>query len=207
MIPIANIALIDYVIDFLTSNGVEEIFFFSRVHRKQINDYINSQNYREIKTQYLQSSTASNMGDVLREINDMMIIDGHFLLVRGDIVSNISFLSAIELHLKMNEKNTANPALVTKILLQVGHTNRIRTGDDDNLIILDSYKKQIVKFDSLDEASDVLLTPNVKFKPTSTPLELRYDLIDSHINICSPHILPHFAEHFHCQVEFIRYYR
>jgi NDP-sugar pyrophosphorylase family protein len=91
LIPIANSALIEYVIDFLTSNGVEEIFFFSRVHRKQINDYINSQNYREIKTQYLQSSTASNMGDVLREINDIMIIDEHFLLVSGDIVSNISF--------------------------------------------------------------------------------------------------------------------
>ena len=69
MFPVANVPIIHYVIEFLLTNKVTEIFIAVCTHRGQIDTFLKSQNYKGVKINVVQLDGAESFGDALREIN------------------------------------------------------------------------------------------------------------------------------------------
>eukprot|EP01042_Synura_sphagnicola_P011990 gene11990-15278_t len=75
LLPLANVPMLDYTIEFLSQNGVEEIFIFCVWHADQVEEYIRNSRWNDIvTTQWISSSSCSSAGDALREIDGMNVI-------------------------------------------------------------------------------------------------------------------------------------
>ena len=79
-------------------NNVKEIIIASRHHREQINALAKKQGYKvKIKAVGIKQD-ALNFGDALREVAEMQIIKDDFVVVRGDMITNINFEDALKMH-------------------------------------------------------------------------------------------------------------
>ena len=91
-----------YTMEFLISNGVKEVFVITQ-HKldKGLEKFIQSMKYKqsnEVIIRPLMIDSANNAGDVLRELEQLNVIKSDFLLLRGDIVSNINLRPALLEH-------------------------------------------------------------------------------------------------------------
>ena len=77
--PLNNVTLLDYAIEWLASNGVEELFIFAIRHCEMIesyvNSYVNSSTWNSsIRVTTLSDSTLTNPGDALRELDKLDLV-------------------------------------------------------------------------------------------------------------------------------------
>uniref|UniRef100_A0AAQ5ZU34 Translation initiation factor eIF2B subunit epsilon n=1 Tax=Amphiprion ocellaris TaxID=80972 RepID=A0AAQ5ZU34_AMPOC len=149
LLPLGNIAMIDYTLEFLTSTGVQETFVFCCWMSSKIKAHLlkskwcrpTSPNTVHIITSELYRS----LGDVLRDVDAKSLVRSDFVLVYGDVVSNV------------------------------------------------------------DVTTLVCIFQNI-FHSGSDEFEIRHDLLDCHISICSPQVAELFTDNFDYQTrnDFVR---
>ena len=105
MFPIANVPNLQYVIEMLVMSQITEIFLVARAsngYRDKLKAFVKEQNYtkRGIKVKVIGiTDDAKNLGDVLRQVSEMKgLIKDDFVLIRGDLVTNIDLRPAIKMH-------------------------------------------------------------------------------------------------------------
>ena len=92
LLPLANVPMIEYTLEFLAAGGVQEIYIFCCAHADEIEQYIHTSDLaRRLATVSLHvlksQGDCMSPGDALREVESRSVIKSDFVLVPGDMQS------------------------------------------------------------------------------------------------------------------------
>ena len=166
-------------------------------HADLIQTYINSSKWPAlISIKCISSPGCLTAGDALRELDTMNIIRSDpFILISGDVISNINLAKAIAFHKQKCKEDSNN--VMTVVLKKTQYSAGAQPLLDDLVVGMDGDSSQILLFDN-----------NVTKKSVNLPLALindhrrtnfHTDLLDCHIDICSPELMVQFSDNFDYQ--------
>ena len=123
LLPLVNVPMLEYTLEWLSSCGVDEVFVFCSSHAKQIREYlVGSANWtvqsdageasparklhKKPMIHIIADETATSAGDALRELDRQGVITTDpFVLVSGDVISNINLKRVVQLHKNRRKKD------------------------------------------------------------------------------------------------------
>lgn len=198
LLPLANVPLIEYTLEFLVNTGATEVFLMCCAHSQQVTQYIKqskwSSNLVPFKVHTLELPNTMSVGDAMRDLDSRGIITSDFLLISGDVVCNIDFEPIWEAHLerKKHDKN----CIMSMVLREASAIHRTRSNKtglfavDNSTDRLVAFYKSVLKKEVEIDASELLKLTEVAF---------RNDLIDCRIDICTMDVPALFTENFDYQ--------
>ncbi|XP_044145628.1 translation initiation factor eIF-2B subunit epsilon [Bufo gargarizans] len=208
LLPLANVALIDYTLEFLTATGVKETFVFCCWMANEIKEHLrNSKWCRATSSNVVRVVTSElyrSLGDVLRDVDAKTLVRSDFVLVTGDVVSNINIEAALEEH-RTRRKLEKNISVMTMILKESSPVHHTRCQEDDVIIAMDSKTKRVLLYQKSQDLKRYHFPTSI-FQSKAHEMELRHDLLDCHISICSPQVAELFTDNFDYQTrdDFVR---
>ncbi|XP_072297127.1 translation initiation factor eIF2B subunit epsilon [Eucyclogobius newberryi] len=208
LLPLGNVSMIDYTLEFLTSTGVQETFVFCCWMAPKIKEHLlkskwcrpTSPNTVHIITSELYRS----LGDVLRDVDSKSLVRSDFVLVYGDVVSNIDVSQALHEHRHRGKKDK-NISVMTMVFKESSPGHRSRCDEDDIIVAMDSKNQRVLHYQKTQGLKKLQFPMNI-FHSTSDEFEIRHDLLDCHICICSPQVAELFTDNFDYQTrdDFVR---
>eukprot|EP01018_Ginkgo_biloba_P038992 Gb_36377 [translate_table: standard] len=208
LLPLVNVPMIDYTLEWLASVGVEEVFVFCCAHAKQVKSYLEKSSWRS-QTKFTVTAIESNdcvsAGDALRFIDQQNVVRGDFVLVSGDTVSNMSLKQVLQEHKERRKKDKlAVMTMVVKHSKPSPVTHQTRLGNDELLLAVDPETKQLLYYeDKKDSGKAHQCTGNIVLDQTiiadRQAVQLYNDRQDCFIDICSPEVLLLFTDNFDYQ--------
>ncbi|KAL5594321.1 hypothetical protein BROUX41_001263 [Berkeleyomyces rouxiae] len=206
LLPLANTPLIEYTLEFLAMNGVQEVYIYCGNHVEQVEKYIAESRWSPgslrspfTTISFVRITDARSTGDILRDLDKRGLIDGDFILVHGDLVSNISLEKALAAHKARRIENSAN--IMTVVLRTAGPTpHRSQAPAITPVYTVDTKTRRCLTYDEISATQNfdshrVLLDHDL-LGELSTDYEVRADLIDPEIDICTPDVLALWSESF-----------
>ncbi|XP_065852473.1 uncharacterized protein [Euphorbia lathyris] len=203
LLPLVNVPMIDYTLAWLESSEVEEVFVFCCAHSRQVIDYLENSKWHsspKFTVTTIESHNSISAGDALRLIYERSVIQGDFVLISGDTVSNMSLTQAILEHKERRKKD--NNAVMTMVIKQskpspIIHQSRL--GTDELFMAVDPQTKQLLYYeDRADHLKGVIQLDNMLLADNPR-ISLHNDLEDCYIDICSPEVLSLFTDNFDYQ--------
>lgn len=196
LLPLVNIPLIDYTIEFLVSSGVQEIFVFCCAHADQIKEHISSSKWNKNNSPCtittIVSDTCTSMGDAIREMESKKgVLRSHFILVSGDVISNMQLKKVVDLHKKRFSEDKSTVMTLINKQAKPGHRTRNR---EEEFLTVTGQSGRVLHFQKL-QGKRKLKLPSSLFQEQST-MTVRHDLIDTHICVCSPRVVELFVDNF-----------
>ena len=147
----------------------------------------------------LLKTSSNSVGDFLRDLDKRALMTGDFLLVAGDVVSNISIGPVLAKHRARREKN--RNAIMTMVLREAGSEHRTKSSGRRPVFVIDPELDRCVHYEEMNhrEMSSryVRLTPEML--TTHSQLDIREDLIDCYVDICTPEVLSLWSDNFDYQ--------
>ncbi|MCJ1271579.1 hypothetical protein MMC22_011481 [Lobaria immixta] len=201
LLPLANTPLIEYTLEFLANAGVQDIFLCCGLHTEQVEYYISSSKWRlssPFRSLTLLKSSANSVGDVMRDLDKRGLMVGDFLLISGDVISNLSIESALAKHRTRREKD--KNAIMTMVLREAGQEHRTKSTGRRPVFVIDPDADRCVHYEELGHQKNdryVRLDPDML--KAHGQLEVREDLIDCYIDICTPEVLSLWSDNFDYQ--------
>ncbi|KAI1162743.1 eIF4-gamma/eIF5/eIF2-epsilon [Nemania serpens] len=206
LLPLANTPLIEYTLEFLVMNDVQDVFIYCGAHHEQIEHYIHNSRWSPIARscpfstlEFIRVADARSVGDFLRDLDKRNIISGDFLLVHGDLISNMSLQGALAAHKARREAN--RDSCMTMVLREAGeaeHHTKARTITP--VFIVDPRKNRCLHYEEMDPFQ---ADRYIDLDPTileDAEAESRTDLVDAQIDICTPDVLALWSESFDYEV-------
>ncbi|CAA0395695.1 unnamed protein product [Arabidopsis thaliana] len=200
LLPIVNIPMIDYTLAWLESAGIEELFVFCCAHSSQIIDYLKKSEWYtrpnpNLLVRTIVSHNSTSVGDALRYIYEQQTetsqIQGDFVLVSGDTVSNMPLADLIQQHRDRKKKD--EKAIMTMVFKK---QSRLGIGSDQLFVAVDPLTKQLLHYEECNSrGGDFCLDKSLL---DSTVLVCS-DMQDCYIDICSPEVLSLFEDNFDYQ--------
>lgn len=204
LLPIASVPYIEYVVEMLLNIGITQIIFVLKNKSQMVKDYIKTY-MRDITKKnpnifrILVNDSLKSVGDCLREVLKENLINSDFILMRGLTITTFNLEQAIKVHLNTKEKLDKN-CLITSIFKRFKNEYNIKTNYDSNILITSKDTKQILQYESIkSDCKKIKCNENIKFsmKPSeSRVFEIKVDMFDAFIDICSPELLNHFNDNF-----------
>mmetsp|Transcript_23648 Transcript_23648/g.33192 ORF Transcript_23648/g.33192 Transcript_23648/m.33192 type:complete len:791 (-) Transcript_23648:646-3018(-) len=201
--PLNNVTLLDYAMEFLAGAGVEELFVVCV--RDEVEEYIKQHTWSgSMQVTCVKDGSITNAGDALRELDRKNLVQSDpFILMNGDVVTNVDILPALKAHKERHKKDST--AMMTLLFKRVGSWNvkqdgsavhsPLRSADEDLVVALDpTQSNRIMLYDDYSRKSHVDLP--CSFFMSHPQADLRSDLLDSGIYICSPDVLARFSDAF-----------
>ncbi|KZZ92131.1 Armadillo-type fold protein [Moelleriella libera RCEF 2490] len=204
LLPLANTPLIEYTLEFLAMNGVNEVYIYCGAFTNQVEDYISRSRWATSLpsspfsvVQFVRVSDARSVGDILRDLDKRALVDGDFLVVHGDLVSNFLLDETLAAHRKRRETSAAN--IMTVVLRSGGlERHRTQTNGITPIFAVDKKTQRLLHYDEMSPLQSdhyLALDPAIADE-LSADFELRADLIDAHVDICTPEVLALWSESF-----------
>ncbi len=212
---LANTAMIDYTLEWLVINGIETVYITCCAFADQIKrhleeaGYMSSSRRKNLHIELIVSTDCRSVGDAMRLLDHKDILKSDFVLVSGDVVTNMDLRGALETHQKRRSKDKM--AIMTMVLKGgMRGSHRLRLGDLGALTVMDEEDNRLLKFEErrdekTDYAGDVNNVNNVcvpldaGFFDGRRSVTVRTDLIDTGIYICSHEVLMLFSDNFDYQ--------
>uniref|UniRef100_A0A8D9DUX5 Translation initiation factor eIF2B subunit epsilon n=1 Tax=Cacopsylla melanoneura TaxID=428564 RepID=A0A8D9DUX5_9HEMI len=198
LLPLVNKCLLEYTMEHLHMAGMEEIIVFCTSHVNEIREVVKAKEKSLVGTliTLIVSDGCHSFGDVMRDLDGKAVIRSDFILVTGDVVSNINLLSSLKTFKKINTMDSGAVALI--LYKKKGQT---KSGWKEDLVV--AYEC---------ESKKLLMhqTPECDQKKINVPMEniLLYSKIDIHadlancgIMVCSPTVPPLFSDNFDFQTQ------
>ncbi|XP_078060676.1 translation initiation factor eIF2B subunit epsilon [Mustelus asterias] len=208
LLPLANVAMIDYSLEFLTATGVQETYIFCCWMAQKIKEHIQKSKWSRPTSpntiHVMSSESYRSLGDVLRDVDAKSLLRSDFILVYGDIVSNINVSKALEEH-KARRKMEKNVSVMTMIFKESSPGHRTRCQEDDIIAAMDSKTSRVLHYQKAHGLKKFRFPIHI-FHGNSDEIEIRHDLLDCHISICSPQVAELFTDNFDYQTrdDFVR---
>ncbi|CAL5185651.1 unnamed protein product [Lathyrus oleraceus] len=203
LLPLVNVPMINYTLTWLESAGVEEVFVFCCAHAKQVINYLEKSEWfsqPNFTVTTIESQNSVSAGDALRVIYERNVIQGDFVLISGDTVSNMSLTQALLEH-KERKKRDSN-AVMTMVIKR-SKTNpairQSRLGTDEIFMAIDPNTKQLLSYEDKADYSKGTLHLENSLLADNPSLSLHHDKQDCYIDICSPEVLTLFTDNFDYQ--------
>ncbi|KAB8079400.1 nucleotide-diphospho-sugar transferase [Aspergillus leporis] len=203
LLPLANTPLIEYTLEFLANAGVEDVFLYAGAHSNQLEKYINASKWRSPSSPFKQltflKSTSTSVGDVMRDLDGKHLITGDFIVVSGDVISNLPIEGALAKHRARRQAN--KDAIMTMILREAGRNHRTKSSSSSPVFIVDPTKDRCLHYEEIDHHSSESTRLNIDSEIilTHPELDIRQDLIDCNIDICTPDVLSLWSDSFDYQ--------
>ena len=192
---------LEKTIQMLERAGLEEIYVFASTHKEAVSNYITQRPKRQTPIIFIYSPDCLTLGESLRAVFSMKVINGPFVLTTADIVSDIhigDIISKFEIAL-----DTIKPLLMLKVF---NHHEPLEEVDvrESSLVLYDSRKMTLKTYRSLERSNKVTVLENSKFQFKNIlrddlnheNMVLTSSLIDSGITIASIELLNYFSENF-----------
>jgi len=196
--------MIEYTLEFLAMNGVQDVFIYCGRHIEQVEDYIyDSPRWRPgskispfSTLEFIRVSDAHSVGDFLRDLDKRGLMSSDFILVHGDLVANISLDEALAKHRARREAN--REAIMTVVLRSAGEDDhRTKSHGITPHFLVDPTTSRCLHYEETHPLqSDHYITLDPTLLEDHTALEMRSDLIDCGIDICTPDVLALWSESF-----------
>ncbi|KAE8144365.1 translation initiation factor eif-2b epsilon subunit [Aspergillus avenaceus] len=203
LLPLANTPLIEYTLEFLANAGVEDVFLYGGAHSGQLEKYINASKWRSLSSPFKQltflKSTSTSVGDVMRDLDGKHLITGDFIVVSGDVISNLPIEGALASH---RARRVANKdAIMTMVLREAGRNHRTKSSSTSPVFIIDPTKDRCLHYEEIDHHSSDSNRLNIDTEIilSHQELDIRQDLIDCSIDICTPDVLSLWSDSFDYQ--------
>jgi translation initiation factor eIF-2B subunit epsilon len=213
--PLNNVTLLDYSIEFLAGAGVKELFIFCVTGGAAVEAYVEKSTWTSsIKVKCVTDSSVTNAGDALRELDKRNLIQSDpFILMTGDVVTNVDIVPALEKHKIRHKKDSS--AIMTVLMKEVGgwsvsqdgsgngngkeyKASALRSLNDDLIVALNTASPagdRILSYDSNPGKTSSTPLPT-SFFASNSQIELRNDMLDAGVYICSPDVLARFSDEF-----------
>ena len=196
--------MIEYTLEFLAMNGVQEVFIYCGRHIDQVEDYIyNSPRWRPggrispfSSIEFIRVSDAHSVGDFLRDLDKRGLISSDFVLVHGDLVANVSIDAALAKHRARRQAN--REAIMTVVLRSAGdEDHRTKTHGITPHFVLEPTTGRCLHYEETHPLqSDHYVSLDPDLLKENAALEIRSDVIDCGIDICTPDVLALWSESF-----------
>lgn len=196
LIPLANVPLLDYTLECLDRCGVGQTFVFC------CNYYVEVWQYLRASSKWLHDSsttmnvsvlTADNclsVGDVLRDLDNRSLVRSDFLLVFGNLVSNANLKTIVDRHRR--RRDASSKVLLTLVYKRAaGHDAR----SGDVVIVTQPIDDRIIAYRRCSRSSRTFRLPTANIFDESRA-QLRFDLLDSRVVVCSPIALQMMTDNF-----------
>lgn len=199
--PLNNVTLIDYAVDFLAGAGVEELIVVCVSDK--VETHVMQHTSLPIQVSVIKDSSLANAGDALRELDKRDLVQSDpFILMYGDVLTNVDVSGVIAAHKERHKKDRS--AIMTILLKPVGVSDicgsstkysSIRTTTEDLVVGIDpTQDNRILVYD--DKSSRASVSVPCSFFALHPQVDLRCDLLDCGIDICSPDVLARFTDEF-----------
>ena len=127
----------------------------------------------------------------MRDLDKRAVLANDFIVVYGDVVANVPLGPALSAHRtrRVSDKN----AIMTMVLRQASTHHRTKANDMLATFVLNPSERRCLQYQQLTkETGDLQLDPD-SFADDS---EIRADLIDCGIDICTPDVLALWSDNF-----------
>ncbi|CAH0479455.1 unnamed protein product [Peronospora belbahrii] len=200
LLPLANVPMLEYSLEFLAASGVQEVLLFCTRHVEQIESFIENESQvgQRLDVTCVSSPSCLTAGDALRELDRRQLVQSNpFVLMSGDVVANVDLQAAIAEH-KSRKKADPN-CIMTSIFkeLRPNFATSVRPLNDELVVGVDAVTSQLVLYEDDPEQRSTRLA--TLFLENHAQIALRSDLLDCYIDVCSPEVLLKFAEDFDYQ--------
>ncbi|KAH9946000.1 nucleotide-diphospho-sugar transferase [Epithele typhae] len=200
LLPICNATLLDWTFESLALAGVQEIFVICRSYADQVKAAIRDSKWSKPSTglkivPIVTAKETFSPGDAMRDIYTHQIITSDFVLVTGDLVSNVRIDDVVRAH---KERRRANKdTIMTVVVKESGAAHRSRSRAESGVYVLDPETSECLHYE-----------PYIGYPPKphiSIPreilaehpeVEIRNDLIDCSIDVCSVEVPSLFQDNF-----------
>ena len=188
--------MLEYTIEFLAQNGVEELFVLCVWHAEIIQAYVNNSKWATnttISVQCINFPSSQCAGDALRDLYLLDLIHSDpFILISGDVISNMDLKRAIAFH---KEKRKADiDATMTIVLKPVQRGAGAKPITDDLVVAQDRSTGQLLLFEDAYKKSSVGIP--LEILKEHPGMVIRTDLLDCHVDICSSDFISQFSDNF-----------
>jgi len=134
----------------------------------------------------------------MRDLDARGILVGDFLVVYGDVVSNLPLESALAMHRARRAKD--KNAIMTMVLREAGTTHRTKAQGVSPVFVIDPTKDRCLHFEQMPNKEQThFLTIDPELLSSHQEIEIRQDLIDCGIDICTPDVLALWSDNFDFQ--------
>ena len=184
-------------------NGVQQVFIYCHAHEEQIEDYIHQSPRWSPESkispfsslEFIRMAESNSVGDFLRDLDKRGYIEGDFILVHGDVVANFPLDAALAKHRARREAN--RDACMTMLLRSAGQEDhRTKTKGITPLFFVEPSTGRCLHYEEMHplQTDHHLFLENTLFE--NAEVEIRGDLIDCGVDICTPDVLALWSESF-----------
>lgn len=148
--------------------------------------------------QVITSPECTSIGDALRDIDSKAIIQGDFMLVSGDVVSNMNLSRALATH--RSRRQADKNMIMTMVLKPSTPFHRSRERCETAVFCIDPSTQECIHYEPIESESQKWGAKlDAALLEGHRAIDIRYDLIDCQIDICSLNVLALFTENFDYQ--------
>ncbi|XP_008476004.1 translation initiation factor eIF-2B subunit epsilon [Diaphorina citri] len=198
LLPLVNKCLLEYTLEHLHLSGIEEIIVFCTSHVNQIRELVKRKEKSLVGTliTLIVSDGCYSFGDVMRDLDGKAVIRNDFILVSGDVVSNINLLSALKSFKKINSMDSGAVALV--LYKKKGQSKS--SWKEDLIVAYECDSKKLLMHQTPQDNQKKVNIPMENILLYSK-LEICAHLASTGIMICSPAVPPLFSDNFDFQTQ------
>lgn len=144
-------------------------------------------------------SSGASVGDAMRDLDRQDLITGDFLLVSGDVISNMNLEPALAKHRGRREKS--KDAIMTMVLREAGIGHRTKSKGSRPVFVIDSAADRCVHYEEMGRrrGRSRYITLDPELLTAHGEIDVREDLIDCHIDICAMDVLAQWSDNFDFQ--------
>uniref|UniRef100_A0ABM2A887 Translation initiation factor eIF2B subunit epsilon n=1 Tax=Anopheles coluzzii TaxID=1518534 RepID=A0ABM2A887_ANOCL len=198
LLPVANVPLIEYTLETLNRNGVEEVIVFCSSHIDQVKRHIADRQAARctwstgMRVSIVSSEACRSIGEAIRDLDARNTIRGSVLLLGVESVTNADLAALLEEHKRLAK---VDRGAVMTVVYKEG-LRRMRTGNEV-LVAHDPTTRRLLYHQRLAQ--------HERERSFELPLDLFlanrdvavcHGLLDPQIAVCSQAALPLFADNF-----------
>ncbi|KAL6773796.1 hypothetical protein ACKKBG_A22530 [Auxenochlorella protothecoides x Auxenochlorella symbiontica] len=213
LLPLVNTPMLDYTLEWLAINDVEEVHIFVCAHADAVQEHLKARGWlasRKFRVHVVVSTNCLSVGEALRVMDNRDVVKSDFILVAGDVVSNMNLRPALAAHLERRSSDKAS--IMTMVMrggLSPSHIRRL--GDMPTTVVMDPTSGRLFKFEEREEGGggaevDVARRRRRRRFVLDTTLfserdsvQVRSDMVEASIYICAPEVLMLFSDNFDYQ--------
>jgi translation initiation factor eIF-2B subunit epsilon len=207
LLPLANVPLIDYSIESATVTGVSQIYILSGAHSDQIRRHISANLQATLRNQsititVLNTSEARSEGDAMRELDALQIIRSDFILYRADSVCTFDLKKAVQEHKRRRKAD--KDVIMTMACMPVQEDTAMRSKAVRSIHYVDPSTSQLLHYEQQNcyprqKASLPNEVLRLDEKTGFEEIDIRDNLVEAGVEICSVDVPPLFTENFDYQ--------
>lgn len=136
----------------------------------------------------------------MRDLDGKHLISGDFIVVSGDVISNLPIEEVLGKHRarRQADKN----AIMTMVLREAGRNHRTKSSSISPVFVIDPTADRCLHYEEIDHhdrSAPARLTIDMELLTSNAEIDLRQDLIDCSIDICTPDVLSLWSDSFDYQ--------